>query len=172
MPGFIEERLKHDLRVLALIYVQSFPYAYSIFRRGPADFMEDLAIYREVIEDNWFAIRSASAAGIQKYCNLYEIMPNNGVDEFKSVYYLGRAIEAQLLSRSHVRIAQVHMFSMIGLLDEKLKRVGVSKPPLTAAMTNLIRVREFDEQLGKTGCYLIYKCSSTTPLHTNGSAAL
>lgn len=166
MANFIEERLKSDLRRLSKVYVKTFPFSYAVFTRGPADFMADLAVYHAEIEDNYLAIRAAAAAGIVKYCNLYGIMPVNGVDEFKSVYFLGRAIEARLLKEGHVRIAQVNMFTMIGLMDEKLQKRGVYKNLLTKALTHLVRIREFDEQLGKNGAYLIYKCSSTAPLHT------
>lgn len=166
MPGYIEERLKHDLRVLTKVYIEAFPFSYARFVQGPADFMDDLKIYENIIETNYFDIRRAAATGVQNYCALYEIMPVNGVDEFKSIYYLGRAIEAHLLAQKHIRISQVHMFTMIGLLDEKLQSLGVFKDQLTVAMTGLVRAREFDNELGKTGCYLIYKCSSTAPKHS------
>lgn len=169
MAGFIEERLKHDLKVLAAVYVETFPFSYARFLKAPADFMEELGIYDALIREKFFDIRAAAASGIQKYCNLYEIMPTNGVDEFKSIYYLGRAIEAQLLAKSYVRMAQIHMYTMIGLMDEKLKSKGVYKDQLTAALTNLVKVREFDDQLGRTGCYLTYKCASTAPNHTKAA---
>jgi hypothetical protein len=130
MPNYIEERLKHDLKVLATVYVASFPHSFSKFIRGPADFLDDLEIYESLIEEKYFEIRRGAVANIQRYCNLYGIMPTNGVDEFKSIYYLGRAIETQLLANSYVRMAQVHMFTMIGLMDEKLNSQGVFKDQL------------------------------------------
>jgi hypothetical protein len=72
-------------------------------------------------------------------------------------------VNAQLEELGQAKIAQIHMFSMIGLLDEALLFKKVRKPRLTATMTRLIRFGRFWSELGHIGCYLTYKCSSTAP---------
>jgi|GEM_PF-2589081 len=165
MPGFIEERLKGDLRDLIKTYIDTFPFSYAVFSNAPVDFALELDVYAGTIEDKFISIISAAAAGIQKYCNLFDISPVKGIDEFKTIYFLGRAIEAQLLNVKNVRLAQIHMYTMIGLMDEKLKSKNVQKEELTHAMLSLIDQREFDNEMGKTGCYFTYKCSSTASEH-------
>ncbi len=168
MSNFIEVRFKSDLKDLVSVYINAFPHSYSSFNKGPVDFDADLNIYANTITNNYNNILSASASGIQKYCNLFGISPINGVDEFKTIYFLGRAIEKQLLNLKNVRVSQIHMYTMIGLMDEKLNTKKAPKPELTHAMLNLIDQREFDNEMGKTGCYFTYKCSSTSkPLSAN-----
>lgn len=166
MSRFLEEMLKRDLRILVKVYIETFPFSYARYNAGPADFQKDLNIYEDLILSNADDICRAAAWGISGYSALYRVMPKDGIDEFKSVYYLGRAIERHLLAANHVKIAQIHMFTMVGLMDEKLKRKGVRKPTLTKSITELIKLSRFDQELGATGCYLVYKCSSTAPNHT------
>lgn len=170
MSRFLEEMLKSDLRRLLKVYVETFPFSYAVYNAGPADFMDDLHIYEGIITANGDDIRRAAAWGISGYSNLYRIMAKDGFDEFKSIYYLGRAVERHLLRANHVKMAQIHLFTMIGLLDEKLKHLGISKPLLTGAMTQLIKLSKFDSELGSTGCYLVYKCSSTVPKQYAGTS--
>ncbi|WP_395391527.1 hypothetical protein WBP07_12805 [Novosphingobium sp. BL-8A] len=129
------------------------------------DFDVELKIYEDVITANKDDIFRAAAFGISGYSNLYRVMPRESFDEFKLIYYLGIAIERRLSHAGHAKTAQIHMFAMIGLMDEALRNRKVIKPLLTGAMTQLIRFNHFYKELGNTGCYLTYKCSSTAPKH-------
>lgn len=170
MFRYLEERLKKDLIVLLGVYIRTLPYSLAKHAKGPVDFDADLSIYEELINTNCVEICRATAVSVGGYSALYRVMPMDGVDEFKTIYFLGRAIEKHLKTGGHIKLAQAHMFSVIGLLDEKLKSKGVVKPHLTAALTELVRLAQFDKELGATGCYLIYKCSSTAPKHMIGAA--
>jgi hypothetical protein len=163
----LEMTLKPHLEKLVEAYLLGFPYAYANYNRGPADFFAELNLYKVVLETWKVELVRAAAWGISGYANLYGVFPSNGFDEFKKIYFMGRAIERRLIETNNVKIAKVHMFTMIGMMDACLESKGVKKAPLTVAMTKLIRLGldEFDKELGRTGCYLIYKCSSTAPKH-------
>jgi len=165
MSKTIEVILKKDFRDLIQVYIATFAHSYARLNSGPADFDKDLVVYDNLINAKAEDIIRAAAFGISGYSNLYKVMPRETFDEFKIIYYLGLAIEKHLTKAGHAKIVQVHMFTLIGLMDEALKRKGVLKPQLTGAMTTLIRFGHFDRELGNTGCYLIYKCSSTAPSH-------
>lgn len=165
MSRALEVLLLGDFRLLAKVYMEAFPYSYAKYHSAPVDFQADLEIYIDRIMANREAIFRGAAWGISGYSALYKVMAVESFDEFKTIYFLGRSIERHLLEAKHVQIAQIHMFTMIGLLDRKLQSLGISKENLTRAMTRLIRVSRLDQELGTTGCYLIYKCISTTPRH-------
>lgn len=147
------------------IFIEAFPRSYAKYKKGPVDFEEDLEKYSGTIVDNAEAIFRLAARDINSYLNLYMIHANKSADEFKIIYFLGRAIERHLIHAGYVEISRVHMFIMIGLLDYRLQTKGVKKDPLTNALTKLIRLGLFDQELGQTGCYLIYKCVSTAERH-------
>lgn len=170
MSRALEILLKNHFRVIVKVYVASFAHSYAKLVNGPADFEDELKIYEDLINSRAAEIYRAAAFGISGYSNMYRVLPRDSFDEFKLIYFLGRAIEHQLVALKLAKTTQIHMFAMIGLLDEALKNKGVFKPLLTGAMTHLIRFGHFVEELGQTGCYLIYKCSSTAP-HDTASAA-
>jgi hypothetical protein len=163
----LEIRLKPQLESLMGAYIRAFPHSFAKFNRGPVDFTAELEVYAATLDTFKIELVRAAAFAISGYANLYGVYPNNGFDEFKKIYFLGRAIERRLTEANNVRIAKIHMFSMIGMMDAHLQKLGIRKQPLTRAMTRLIRssLDDFDKQLGQTGCYLIYKCSSTAPKH-------
>lgn len=163
MSRALELVLLRDFRRLIKIYIESFPHSYARFNRGPTDFDRDLVLYRNSIANNAEAIIRAAAKGIGDYAALYGVRAGQSFDEFKTIYFLGRAIESRLIASNYVRISQVHMFTMIGLLDARLVSLGIRKSKLTRAMTELVRVQRFDSELGIDGCYLVYKCVATTP---------
>jgi hypothetical protein len=119
--------------------------------------------YKQVIQDYAPEIFKAAAAGINTYLNLYSVRAATSADEYKIVYFLGLAIERRLEEMGYAELAQVHMFSMIGLLDFRLRTLKINKPNLMVAMTRLVKQGRFREQLGQNGGYLIYKSVSTTP---------
>lgn len=169
MSTAIEIVLKSDFRDLIQVYIATFAHSYARLNSGPADFDQDLAIYDSLINSKSDDIIRAAAFSITGYSHLYKVLPRETFDEFKIIYYLGLAIERHLTKAGHAKIVQVHMFTLIGLMDEALRRKGVVKPQLTGAMTQLIRFGYFDRELGNTGCYLIYKCSSTAPKHQDAA---
>jgi hypothetical protein len=146
------------------IFITTFPRSISRFSELPEDqIKQSITIYSSVIGDNCAAIYRLAAQNLNQYLNRYSVHANQSADEYKIIYYLGRAIERHLRANGHDLLAQVHMATMIGLLDFRIASKGIIKPKLTAAMGKLIRGNYFDEEMGQNGCYMIYKCVSTTP---------
>ncbi len=153
--------LKTHFRALASVYVESF--ADATWKYGEDDAHEHrITQYTSVITDNFPDIFRMAAGDMAVYLNSYDIHINQSADEFKLIYFLGRAIERYLKGKGLLAVAQIHMYLMIGLLDDRLRTRGYDKPPLSRAMGKLIRLNEFDSELGKHGCYLLYKCVSTS----------
>jgi len=158
--------LKADFRRTVKAYLSTFAHAYFPYGSAPAaDYGRNLALYRSVVEREIESIYKAAASGITGYTATYRVLAKESFDEFKVVYFLGRAIEAQLQHAGFPQIAQIHMYIMIGMLDERLELLGIVKAHLTGALTALIKLGRFEQELGRTGCYLIYKCVSTADKH-------
>ena len=163
MSRALELLLNKQLRTLTSVYVATFAHSYAKLASGPVDFDNELKIYEQVIEKNAESIFRSAAFGISGYCSLVGVFPRESFCQFKLIYFLGRAINAQLEEFGHAKLAQIHMFTMIGLLDEALVFKSIHKPRLTATMTRLIRFGRFWSELGHIGCYVSYKSSSTAP---------
>jgi len=161
MTRGLELTLKGNFINFTKFFVEAFPRSYDKYGADPAEFDDNLALYTQTINSKCDEIYRMTARDINTYINLYSIHVNQSADEFKIIYYLGRAIEKWLVKNGLAEIAQIHMFAMIGLLDFKLETLGYNKPKLTKAMIKLIRFGKIDEELGVTGCYLTYKCVST-----------
>jgi hypothetical protein len=154
---------------IAKVYVHSFPLAYATYKRMDpefvlADITSPLADYKKTIESNRDAIFRVAAADINRYLSNYSVHANQSADEFKIIYFMGRAIERHLVKEGFPEHARAHLFVMIGLLDYRLQTLGVMKPKLTKALTKLIKLNAFDQELGANGCYLTYKCVATVKL--------
>ncbi len=154
---------------IAGVYVKSFPLAYAAYMRMSSDLplvevLSPLKEYKTVIINNRDAIFRVAAADINRYLNNYSVHANQSADEFKIIYFMGRAIERHLIKDGCPEHARAHLYCMIGLLDFRLETLGVSKPKLTRALTRLIKFNAFNEELGATGCYLTYKCVATVKL--------
>lgn len=160
-----EEIVLKDLFVdFSVVYVQTFAVSYGKCGCAPEEYGRNLLTYRRVIKEFAPEIFRAAATAINSYLNLYSVRAASSPDEYKIIYFLGRAIERRLEELGCAEIAQVHMHSLVGLLDYRLRTLGIDKPHLRKAMIKLIRSGRFDEQLGQTGGYLIYKtCSTTKP---------
>ncbi len=156
-----EIMLRDELIQFTTVYVETFARSYFRFDPSHPGYGQSLLAYRKTIEENAESIYRAAAAGISSYLYDFDIIPNKSIDEFKFVYFLGRSIQLQLNARGLQHVAKVHMFTMIGLLDFRLRTLGYQKSQLRKAMTKLVRLDQFEAQLGATGCYLIYKCVST-----------
>jgi len=153
-------------------YFKSFARAYeAYYGLGTGSYPTDLLKYKQVINDTSDNVYIYAAHQINTYVNLYKIAIKSP-DEYKAIYHIGRGIENQLVGVGLKDIAKVHLFAMVGLLDDrlqtptKMKPNIINKPALTLALTNLIRQDSLEAELGKNGCYMIYKCVSTTPKAT------
>jgi len=164
MARALEITLGSRFREGIQVFINTFPRSYAAYRVGPTDFQPALYIYTQTIADNVDAIYRIAARGIHSHLHLYNIHANQSADEYKIIYHLGRAIEKHLVNAGAPDLAQVHMFSVIGLLDYRLQTLGIHKPKLLTDMTKLIRLNKFDSEMGQTGGYMVYKCVSTTPL--------
>ena len=162
MTRALEIVLKNQFDRFAAIYIDTFERSYEAYGAPDADFDKNFDLYCAVVQGNWEAICRIAAAEINTYLNLYSIHVRLSADEFKIAYYLGVAIERHLQRVGLVEVAQIHMFSMIGILDFRLRTLGYRKPQLTKAMTKLIKLGVMNAELGPTGCYLTYKCVSTS----------
>lgn len=158
-------QLKTRLSEAVQLYIESFPRSYVRFGQDYGAPMSEIGrafdIYVAAIRSNATAICENAAEGISIYLNLYQVTPRDEVDEFKYIFYVGQAIKNHLPQVK--QIIGSHLFSMIGMLDFIIDEHGiVRKDTLTRAMMKIIREGAFDDELGATGCYLIYKCVSTT----------
>lgn len=145
------------------VFLRTFPRAYLKSGGNPEDFGQNFAVYKTVIELFKDEVFRAAATGINNYLNFYLIRADASVDEFKVIFFLGRAIERRLSDRGLEAIAKAHSYAMIGLLDYRLRTLGIAKPKLTTAMALVADSGKWDAQLGQNGGYLIYKTISTTP---------
>lgn len=161
MSRDLEIRLHGDFVKLAKMYIRDFPHAASVWAKGPADFLEDLEIYDALIQERVIEIHRAAARDITLYSDLFRVYPQDGYDIFKLVYFYGVAVHRQLTHFGHDKIAEIHLFSMIGALDGALRHKKIAKKRLTQALTHLVRKDKLFDQLGPVGCYLTYKCCST-----------
>lgn len=156
--------LRDSLKRVTHVYIESLARSYRKFQRDAAsieEYSEFLFAYVEIITREFGDICHEAKTGINSYLYLYNIHAKESADEFKIVYYLGMTIYKHLQRNGAAVTAQVHLFAMIGLLDDKLKSLGIHKPQLVRALTTLVRNGRFESELGATGCYLIYKCVST-----------
>jgi hypothetical protein len=145
------------------VYIQSFCSSYlkygESFGAPIQEMPGHLKLYASIIMANGQAIFDTAAADISKYLYTYNVYTEETVDEYKIIYFLGMAIERALPPFKALKGA--HLISMIGLLDYRLKVLGIDKPRMRAALVTLIRGGELEKELGPTGCYLLYKCIST-----------
>ncbi|MEJ5976989.1 hypothetical protein WG901_10115 [Novosphingobium sp. PS1R-30] len=163
MSRAIEIVLKDSFIKLVGVYLRSFPRAYFKAGGEPADYGKNFAVYKSVIESYRDDVFRAAASGINKYLNFFLIRADASVDEFKIIYFLGRAIERRLSERGLAPMAKAHSYAMVGLLDFRLQTLDIKKPRLTKAMILVADAAAWEEQLGQNGCYLIYKTVATTP---------
>lgn len=169
MPNPVEMVLKKTFGSVCKSFISAFPNSYENFKLKSGNSGSNSAYqaafdaYSSLIEKNSDKIYRAAAFDISEYLYLYKVQPNQTIDEYKAVYFLGRVIERFLIRDATLELAQIHSYSMIHLLDFRLISLGVKRPLLTKAMLTLIDQREFnnkkfDEQMGVVGCYLVYKC--------------
>lgn len=161
MSRAYEIALRAELLDFISIYVATYSHSYLKFDPSQPGYGQSLVAYKKTVLDNAESICRAAAAGIGTYLYDYDIRPNESVDEYKHIYFIGLAIHSQLKARALHHAARVHLVSMIGLLDYRLKSLGYDKPQLRKAMVKLIRHDKFETDLGAIGCYLIFKCVST-----------
>lgn len=162
MPHPFEHTLATRFLQVTKIYIQTFPRAHIAGGFDAWDAGQNLQAYKAAIQDTYLAARRVAADELNAYLNLYGVRASFSADEFKLIYFMGRAITYQLRNIGYHEIAQVHQIAMLGMLDYRLRTLEISKKQMLNAMATLVRSEKFDSELGKTGCYLAYKCVSTT----------
>ena len=157
--------LREQLTDFCEVYVATYARSYFVYDPQYPGYGQSLVAYCKIIRDNADAIYRAATAGVSRYIYDYSIHVDPTVDEFKCVYFLGLAIHTKLLANGQPHAANVHLFTMIGLLDARLRTMGFGKKQLLKAMMMVVRDGQFERDLGTNGCYLIYKCVSTSDNH-------
>jgi len=98
-----------------------------------------------------------------RYLNYYSVIPTDSVDEFKLIYFLGRAISSVMDKQSLPEARKLTDIVTISLLDRRLEyKGGKSRPMMTRALNRIATHDDFDEKLGVHGMYLMYKCVDNT----------
>jgi hypothetical protein len=161
----------HIVKMLG-VYIKSFPRAY--LKKFPnaetADVQSSLEEYSAVIEAKTQELVTITGEEIGFYTNLYNVHTNQSADEFKLIYYVGIALERHLKSQGLDHVGKAHMYAMIGMLDYRLRELQIFKPLMSKAMLTLVDTGRFHVEMGRNGCYLLYKCVSTVDLFTSSEA--
>lgn len=97
-----------------------------------------------------------------RYMNYYCVEARNGVDEFKIIYFVGDRIAAFLERDGHTLAGKVIQYSMVSMLDLRLKDFtdNRGRPELKERVVKLIRDGRVAKDLGSHGLYLLYKCAA------------
>lgn len=114
-----------------------------------------LSLYQNVLYNS--QIYLATAARINSYINYYLIAPKY-IDELKIVYFLGTTIADFLEQEGKQEIMHIHMYIMISMLDYRLKTKNIKRDTLTKNLRHTIKNNQFNENFGKYGIYLTYRC--------------
>ncbi len=175
MSRALEILLRQQFIIATRNYVVRFPRSFDAYGFEPSYYDELFEKYAACIDDNAEAIYRGAAREMGQYIHDYKVHVQEYADEFKLVYYLGRAIERHLIRQGHIDAAKVHMFSLLEMLVFRLRTKGIFKKELTTSIASLIREghEKLNEELGRNGLYLVFKCVSTTViLKPPGSEAL
>lgn len=124
---------------------------------------------------NFVAIITGADTSMTDYAKDYLIDVTAGFCEMKYIYFTGLAFaqrleEAaeqaeksdipQVRSSSLRYAATIIMCAMIANLDSLLLYRNIEKPELHKAMVRLVMNGKFEQEMGRTGCYLAYKSVS------------
>ncbi|GAB5458733.1 MAG: hypothetical protein Hens3KO_17630 [Henriciella sp.] len=161
MPPPIHTFIGPTIADMLTRYVEAFPRAYKVKNSNLDGCIECLSVLENLIRADSFFIVNASSIEIQTYLNMYKIHLNQSIDEFKQIYFTGQTLNKYLMNAGHIETAKVVQYVMIGLLNDRLKRSGVHKTVLLSSMLRLIDNNQLEQQMGTSGVYLVYKCSST-----------
>lgn len=125
---------------------------------GEKDLMR--AQYKEFISTNGALILDQAVLRVNRYVNLYNVAPTDGVlDELKSIYFLGMTI-AELLEEVGLEdLARVQVKAVVCLLDIRLyEPYRAARPQLTARVTKAVDDGNLRQHFGEFGLYITYKC--------------
>lgn len=116
--------------------------------------------YSTIVGNFWGDIENATFGHIVRYINFYRIAPSGGVfDEFKNIYFLGKAILVHLNAAGLVDVARLHQRAMLRLLNFRLQfPYNAEREPLTERIRAAIEHGTIVEHFGEYGWYIIYKC--------------
>lgn len=155
--------LTDKFRKLVIAFIKSFPEAAEEYGGCTDEDVEKyLNTYAEVLETYNVNIFRVAAHAVSSYMLQFKIHANQSIDEFKLINFLGFEISNFLEKLGHYKIAQIHSFAVIRMLDYRLETLGLDRPLLTTAMHEMVRRRVLDEKMGNTGAYLLYKCLGET----------
>ena len=104
--------------------------------------------YVNEVEGNRDNIFIATAYGIVKYLNFYNVMPTEGVhDEFKGIYFIGMAVSEHLNRLGLADLNKLHLRAMLRLLDFRLaKPHKANRKVLTDRIRSVI---DNNEEIGR-----------------------
>jgi hypothetical protein len=141
--------------------------AYSLFAPNPTE-EEAKRLFNDiesVVENSYQKIIEAATGHIVRYLNYYAVEPRGNVDEFKAIYFVGRAISDFLEREGLSDCMKINWFAVVWALDFRhYAHTGHYRPNLTLRLHKLIREAKVNEHLGSNGMYLIYKCASNSVL--------
>lgn len=138
----------------------------TIFAEFLPEIIGDLSISESVLlAYESFVVRNADAIAEQwqseqaYYLNFYNVFPADGeYDEFKNIYFIGVVIARELFKNGYADLGKVQLYAIVKLLDYRLSTVGASRPQLTHRVVSAIKNGSVENDFGRFGLYLIYKC--------------
>lgn len=178
MPHPIQVIYLNTLKGTVRTLLSGFHDAYSLYApNGTEEEAQRLfADIESVVQRSYLKIIEAATGHIVRYLNYYSVEPRGNVDEFKAIYFVGRAISDFLEKEGLSDCVKVNWFAVVWALDYRYwSHTGHWRKNLTQRLHKLIREAKVAEHLGSNGMYLIYKCASNSVLDyqktVNGSAA-
>lgn len=115
--------------------------------------------YKNEIVQNIKKIMSSFTEDLIAYTNAYNVTPSNDVlDHMKLNYFCGIAITKQLNFVGRSDLGKLQLLAIQKLFDQLLSKIGAHRPPLTYRLQNAINTNRINDDLGRFGWYLLYKC--------------
>ncbi|MDI9331777.1 MAG: hypothetical protein QM527_10815 [Alphaproteobacteria bacterium] len=114
--------------------------------------------YHDLITAHQRGIFEKTAFDISQYTSDYRVQVREGIaDEFKAIYFLGMNIAKCLIENQ--KLKKQHHGAVLDLLDYRLAEPHkANRPKLTARILSMIDKDHIEQNLGKHGWYLLYKC--------------
>lgn len=130
------------------------------------DYVKFVITYIDQIVINW-------RVGVEYYLNFYDVFPSDGkCDEFKNIYFIGTAISQKLQDGGISDLAKFQQIAVMKLLDYRLhKDANTRRPELSFRIRQSINFNKIDEDLGRFGWYMIYKCLFNAAMDAKKAAA-
>ena len=113
-----------------------------------------------LVESEKGTVFEMAASAISNYCGIYCVSPKDQLlDEFKHIYFLGTAVAHFLSGKGKSEWARTQLLVVQDLLDFRLMYpLKANRPNLTHRIIRTIQLDKVQDNLGRFGWYLIYKC--------------